>query len=213
MLRHVAIPANLTDMTANEISPEELLQEAKSKHPRQSLKPHRETIVTLRLKGYTWREIAHFLREGGVNTDHTKVFRFIKNTGGIAMRIPTADEYVKTFSDINDKIDNKQRAMLRYHYETHNRTVTYRELDQAGGYKTPESNLRYGALGELLGRKLGMQFAPLNADALFYSSAIHSLSDCRSPTGEYQFIMHHEVAKALDRLGPAFLVPSGSSSD
>ena len=39
------------------------------------LEEHREAVQVLRDKGFTWREIADFLTEQGVQADHTRVYR------------------------------------------------------------------------------------------------------------------------------------------
>ena len=39
------------------------------------LEEYREAVMTLREKGFTWREVADFLNEQGVKTDHTRVYR------------------------------------------------------------------------------------------------------------------------------------------
>ena len=57
-------------MKANEI-----LAAAKALPEKQNLEEYRETVEVLRDKGYTWREIAEFLNERGVSTDHTRLFR------------------------------------------------------------------------------------------------------------------------------------------
>lgn len=59
-------------------SPTEMLQDAKQAKPRELLKEYRDTIVVLRQKNFSWREIAQFLAERGVETDHSQVFRFMK---------------------------------------------------------------------------------------------------------------------------------------
>ncbi len=61
-----------------------ILDDARSAPSKESLEPHREAITLLRNKGYSWRDVAEFLAERGVNTDHTAVFRFVNRRGTMA---------------------------------------------------------------------------------------------------------------------------------
>jgi len=56
----------------------DILKEAKAAPSKATLDSQRESILLLRKKGYSWREVATFLSERGVETDHTAVFRLIK---------------------------------------------------------------------------------------------------------------------------------------
>ncbi len=197
-------------MTLGRKSAAELLQDAKLAEPRESLREHQETIVTLRAKNYSWREIAEFLTKGGVETDHTKVFRFMQKRGSKKMKspelftVPSAERYAAALTEIAGEITDKQRTMLEHHYRAHNRTVTYGELRRAAGWKGG-AKLWYGKLGSLLGEKLEMTFAKLDdrnpESESYYSSAIGSGSEYPTADGEFQLVMHHELAKALDQLG------------
>ncbi len=57
------------------MNPEELSAEARSAPPKVRLEEYRDAVEALREKGYTWREVADFLTERGVATDHTRVYR------------------------------------------------------------------------------------------------------------------------------------------
>ena len=57
------------------MNPKEILADAKVAKPKPRIEAYRETVVTLRDKGYTWREIADFLNERGVSIDHTRIYR------------------------------------------------------------------------------------------------------------------------------------------
>ena len=52
-----------------------ILAAAQATEPKTRLEEHREAVQTLRDKGFTWRDIAEFLTEQGVPTDHTRVYR------------------------------------------------------------------------------------------------------------------------------------------
>lgn len=185
----------------------ELLRDALAAPDKGTLERHRQAILELRRKSYSWREIAEFLNQRGVTTDHTKVFRFItraKQTGGI-MRIPTAAEYTAALSKL--KITPIQRKMLEAHYRAHNRTMTYTELAKAAGEQYDSNavaNSQYGGLGGTLGSELNFPFVDLDDNhpgTKFYSSAIGmGMPAAYSSNNEFQLVMHHELARALDQL-------------
>ncbi len=190
-----------------------LLNEALEKPAKESLATHAETIKTLREKNYSWRDIADFLNKNGVATDHTKVFRFMKNwneeaNNFIDFFVPSWDQYVNALREspvANPATERAkaQRAMLLFHYAAHNRTVTYTQLANAVGsneYRT--ANNYYGRLGKFLGEELEMNFAISGKTGNdFYSSAIGFDNPFKSPKQEYQLVMHHELAKAIEALG------------
>jgi hypothetical protein len=177
-------------------------------------------VVQLRLKNFAWREIAEFLNERGIDTDHSKVFRmFSRIEQKNAFVVPTKQAYAAALNDLStkNKLNASALAMLEHHFQAHNRTVTYTQLAQAAhdkeipdlkidqqpvSYKT--ANLVYGKLGRLLGETIdkNFMFAPTNdRGGLFYSSTL-GLENPMSPEGsEFQLVMHHELAKAIDSLG------------
>jgi hypothetical protein len=59
------------------MKPDEMLKQAKAVPEKQELDLYLETIWELRGKGKSYREIAEFLNERGVVTDHTAVYRLI----------------------------------------------------------------------------------------------------------------------------------------
>lgn len=196
----------------------DILKAAQSALPKDAMDSHLETIVTLREKGYTWREIAAFLTEHGVPTDHTKVFRLVAkherlDSETAAFVVPAAAEYVKALRALDKakRIPASAKAMLAHHYTAHNRTVTYTELAKAAaraeGKDDAKASYRaangtYGKLGRVLGEALEMKFLPSeNRDAPFYSSSIGLGSSTRPADAHFELVMHHELAKALDDLG------------
>jgi hypothetical protein len=176
----------------------DLLSDAIAAPEKGSLSRHRAAILELRRKNYSWREVADFLVERGVETDHTKVYRFItksKNSGGIV--IPTAAQYEKALSTI--EISDMQRKMLEAHYRAHNRSTTYTALAAAAGYDSHRTaNRWYGQLGSDLGNALNFTFADANKrpGEKFYSSAI-GMEDAYPQGAEFQLVMHHELADAI----------------
>lgn len=197
----------------------EILEEAQAEHGRDKddLSNHIETIAVLRNKRHTWRKIAKFLSERGVEVDHTKVYRFAKaneeKINRIANRsvnmtksnqavVPTANEYAEALNAI--KISPAQKQMLTAHYLAHNRSITYTELANAAGFDSHvAANSQYGKLGRELGEKLEFKFLKSKTrDEPFYSSAIGADNpNIPDEHEEYQLVMHHELAKALDKLG------------
>jgi len=182
------------------MKPRNILDEAKTAPLKGSLETHREAIVLLRAKGYTWREIADFLNERGVETDHTKVYRLItkSKTRRTAVTIPNAEAYKQALQTI--KISDKQRQMLKAHYEQLNRSITYTALAAAAGYDDYEvANRFYGQLGRDLGEALNFEFVDAESrPGKFYSSSIGMPN--AYTTGDFQLVMHHELAKAIDQL-------------
>jgi hypothetical protein len=212
LLHFVAIAGTLLRMVKKQArSASELLREARSIPARDTLTEHRETIEVLRTKKYSWREIAEFLSERGVDTDHTRLFRFMKGATKMVeekLAIPTSAEYRKALNTLRNggKLTQKQWDMLMFHYkEAHNRTASYTELGAAVGYDVDSAKREYGKLGRLIGEAIGMQFARLDKDNPdsdpFFSSAIGSGSHYKNDAGHFQLIMHHELAKALQELG------------
>ncbi len=114
------------------------------------------------------------------------------------IQIPAAADYKKALSEI--KINGGQKAMLKAHFNVHNRSITYTELATAAGYDGYKTaNLHYGLLGKKLGEALGFTFWVHDDGSKFYSSAIGHGNPYT--TGEFQLEMHHELAKAIADLG------------
>ena len=185
----------------------EMLRDAKQAPARETLAAHKETITTLRQKNYTWREIAEFFRERGMQTDHSKLFRFMQRQEKPQMNIskdffvPSAQNYARALAEIN--ISEGQKKMLEYHYRAHNRTVNYTNLaEQVGSESHVVANSQYGKLGRALGEALSMNFALAETrNEPFYSSAIGADNPYKTPKAEYELVMHHELAKAIQQLG------------
>lgn len=198
----------------------QILKDIEQIQPRVELDTLYPAVVQLRLKNFAWREIAEFLNERGIDTDHSKVFRmFSRIEQKNAFVVPANQAYAAALNDLSTKkkLNASALAMLEHHFHAHNRTVTYTQLAQAAhdkeipdlkadqqpvSYKT--ANLVYGKLGRLLGETIdkSFMFAPTNdRGGLFYSSAL-GLENPMSPEGsEFQLVMHHELAKAIDSLG------------
>lgn len=184
---------------------DDILKDAESAPDKRGLEAHREAITLLRDKDYTWREIADFLNERGVQADHTKIFRMFnrpkkKKTTMTKQEIPvpTASDYKRVLSEI--ELNDGQKAMLEAHFKSHNRAITYTELAEAAGYDGYKTaNLHYGNLGKKIGEELNFEFWHHEDGTKFYSSAIGQGSQYTS--GHFQLVMHHELAKAISELG------------
>jgi len=59
--------------------PEELLREAEQELNYRALAEYTDVIRTLRNKGFSYRDIAGWLSERGVETDHNAVYRVYTN--------------------------------------------------------------------------------------------------------------------------------------
>jgi hypothetical protein len=192
-------------------TPEAVLAEAQQASPRPELGPYVDSIKELRKKKWSWREIADFLKERGVETDHTKLLRFMQKHAN-RWRVPDAEAYRTALEQLQKKgkLAGPAWNMLVFLYQAHNRSATYTELAQAaargGARVSPErphvfANLEFGKLGKTLGQALAMEFLPSSRrDAPFYSSSIGVGSSTSPEGGEFELVMHHELAKALDRL-------------
>ena len=189
------------------MEPSKILKEAKSAPDRRGLEVHREAVLVLREKDYSWRDIAEFLTERGVQTDHTKVYRMFnkpKKRKTTMITIPPATEYKLALSQIKKEITDNQRAMLIAHFEAPSRSITYTQLAAAmGSEKHTDANLQYGNLGAALGEALQKGFEFADSDdrpgEKFYSSSIGMKNAYAE--GHFQLVMHHELAKAIAELG------------
>jgi hypothetical protein len=160
-------------------------------------------------KSESSREIAQFLAKGGVDSNRKRVFRLLQKQGESYLEkpqiftVPTAERYKKALEAIEPNITKEQRQMLEFHYNAHNRTVTFSDLAHAAGYDNHRAaNLAYGKLGKLLGDTLKMNFVSSGREKDFFSSAIGLGTHYREEdTGHFQLMMHHELAKSLEQLG------------
>jgi hypothetical protein len=191
-------------------SPQSVLEDALKAPARSDLADHLDAIKALREKKWTWREIADFLTERGVDTDHTKLLRFIQKTEQ-RWSVPSCDTYFRALVKLREqgKLDTPHWAMLVHLYRAHNRMATYTELARAAeraGASVPDTrphlyaNREFGRMGKLIGDTVKMAFLPSSRrDAPFYSSSI-GVGNSVTPEGcEFELVMHHELAKALDR--------------
>lgn len=183
----------------------EILEAALAAPLKDTLSEHKAAIVALRAKNYTWREIAKFLQELGVDTDHSKVYRFMQRYGisgeefDTSFKVPAAAAFEAALRKI--ELSAEQRLMLAFHYHAHNRTATFTQLAKAAGKSSYRfANSSYGALGRKLGEELGMNFFQSNGTP-FYSSSLGVDNAFKDGKSDFQLVMHHELAKALEAIG------------
>ncbi|TKB05906.1 hypothetical protein [Desulforhopalus sp. IMCC35007] len=184
-------------------SAKDILKDAIEASPKEALSDHVKTIVALRDKDYSWRDIADFLTERGVSTNHSKVFRFYqKNKGEKMTVIPTKDQYKKALEVLKPKMNANQLRMLEFHFKSHNRTVTFSQLADEVEYKGYEgANIHYGKLGRALGEETNFEFVQAEKrNEPFYASAIGTGIN-QDKKADFHFIMHHELADAIRELG------------
>ena len=179
-----------------------ILEEAQLTPSKSSIEEHLDAILILRSKKFTWREIADFLIERGVQTDHTQVYRLISKTKirSERMSFPNADDYKKALTEI--KISDNQMAMLEQHYKSLNRSTTYTELGEvAGSDNHRAADSQYGKLGHTLGDAINFPFYIKKDGKPFYSSSIGMENAYTKGNGHFELVMHHELAKAIENLG------------
>ena len=91
------------------------------------------------------------------------------------------------------------KEMLIAHYGAPNHTITATQLAAAVGYATYNAvNLQYGTLGAKLAERMGWEPSP--EAQLSYSIASFEKDD-GDPEGQWRWIMHPPLARALETLG------------
>ncbi len=188
----------------------ELLCKARNLPQKPSLDGYREAILVMREKGYTWREIAAFLSENGITTDHTKILRLvtkpIKTSMIIAASIPIAKNYETALLTLeaSKKITPKQLRMLKEHANSHDRTITFLELAKSKDvdFKGGDSGakLEYGKLGRKIGELAEFAFNEVDFKNK-KQFRVDAIGRGFNSGGSFHLVMHHELAKAIDKLG------------
>ncbi len=138
-----------------------------------------------------------------MQADHTKIYRYYTKKNklkGKTMSVITSEQYQEGLNTIS--LSEPQKKMLKAHYNVVNRSITYTELAKAAGYDSYETaNSQYGRLGRTLGESVGFKFVealPDRPGELFYSSSIGQGNHYTN--GDFQLVMHHELAKAIEAL-------------
>lgn len=109
----------------------------------------------------------------------------------------TTNDYINVFRQLN--IAQHHLKMLQAHYYAFDRTLTATQMSKAMGYRNYNaSNLHYGKLGRLVGKKLGWEPAKEEAQG---ADAVYILAEFEKPGREWLWIMRTQVAQAMERLG------------
>ena len=182
----------------------QLLKDAESYNVNKAnLDVYKEVIAKLRSKGASWREIAKFLSDkAGITVEHTKIARTALSWGletHFAKDLPSSDEYIKALRLMT--LSNDEKIMLYFHFNQHNRTVTYSELSNCLGYDSYQyANKVYGGFSKKLCEELNFKALPSASGRPFYGSVVGMKYAYSGPKDEFQLVMHHELSKAIEEL-------------
>jgi hypothetical protein len=117
--------------------------------------------------------------------------------------IGTAEEYRRAFRAV--EVGDHHAAMLRAHANAPNQTLTATELARSAGYDSfSAANLHYGVLGYRIAGflELPVPESPERKQPV-WTSALADGPDDAVPDGQWRWVMHPEVLKALRDLGMA----------
>jgi len=182
----------------------QLLEDAeKYNASKANLDVYKDVIAKLRTKGASWREIAKFLSEkAGIKVEHTKIARTAISWGletNLAKDLPSSKEYVKALRLMS--LSNDEKTMLLYHFNQHNRTVTYSDLSSCLGHDSYQyANKLYGGFSKKLCEQLNFKAIPSASGRPFYGSVVGMRYAYSGPKDEFQLVMHHELSKAIEEL-------------
>lgn len=156
-------------------------------------------INALRAKKYSWREISAWFAERDIEVDHARLYRAFTKHLAAVINVPAAEAFAEALRGL--KMTVAQKAMLQFHFQAPNRTVTYTELAKAADksdYRV--ANKEYGALGAAIGQKTGFEFPIAPKRSKPYHSGAIGIDAPRGPSNEYRLMMLHELAKAVETL-------------
>jgi hypothetical protein len=105
---------------------------------------------------------------------------------------PSVDNYVWALQQV--KPSEKRKQMLQAHYNAPQHTITATQLTQALGYESfPAANLQYGLFAKRVRKVLNWWHYP-DIHICIFTAFDHR-------NGEWHWIMHPELAVALEELG------------
>ena len=114
----------------------------------------------------------------------------------------TSPEYVAAFKNIQDRLGDGQRAMLKAHYNAPDRTMTATELATAAGYESyAAANLQYGFVGKWLHEELLCPLPKREDGTKIYTFALATGLDDGKAETEWRWVLKPEVASAMQELG------------
>ena len=79
--------------------PSQLLFQAEEESARFNIEDYWQTILVLRQKHFSWRQISDWFAKEGLNVDHTKIFRFAQRCQAIQLGLVPEDEQLFVSSD------------------------------------------------------------------------------------------------------------------
>ena len=81
-------------------SPKQLLKLAAQQPARFDIENYWGSLVTLRQRGWSWRDVSDWLKQNGLSIDHTAVFRFAKNNEAVRLACLPASEFKSDAHDL-----------------------------------------------------------------------------------------------------------------
>ncbi len=167
-----------------------------------NIEKHMESIVLLRKKGLSWRDIAEFFKANGIEVEHTKLSRIAKANyieTNLSKDIPSSQDYLEAIRGM--EIVDEEWKMLLYHFNQPNRTVTYTQLAESVGHDSYQyANKVYGAFAKRLCEKINFNPFQGSSGRKFFGSIIGMQYAYATPKDEFQLVMHHELSKAINEL-------------
>ena len=167
-----------------------------------NIEEHMETIVLLRKKGFSWRDMADFFKNNGIEVEHTKLSRVAKANHiktNLSTDVPSHQDYLEAINSM--EIKDEGLEMLLFHFNQPNRTVTYTQLAKSVGHDSYQyTNKVYGALAKQLCKKLNFKPFQSPSGRKFFGSVIGMQFAYAAPKDEFQLVMHHELSKAIQKM-------------
>jgi hypothetical protein len=112
--------------------------------------------------------------------------------------MPSVSEYKAALQEMDrvNMITDNQREMLRTQYHAPDHAMTARELAQAVGYRSWRgANVQYGVLGKRMRETMNYRGEGQESYILSWLAQPQEVGD------EWLFVMHSELAQALEELG------------
>jgi len=126
-----------------------ILDDAMKQPKKDTLLEHKAAIEVLREKGYTWREIAQFLTERGIETDHTKIYKLIQRS--------------------NKMISRGSYSKLKDIASANGGSMEWNENSKHWEIKINNANLEYTSNGSGYIKELDSLYVPLIVEPKHYS--------------------------------------------
>jgi hypothetical protein len=109
--------------------------------------------------------------------------------------VPSVEEYKVAFQTIENRITEKQRSMLKEHYESFCHVTTATDLALLVDYKDfSAANMQYGRLGSMVSQALGL-------GSLGVITIVLMVPPQQGVINEWLWVMRANVVEALEQLG------------